>query len=510
MASKAIKNTIYLSIIIISALIIILIFKSNRVHFSHASNSNNKTNDSILKPIFYDSIQIINQTFLGNFEHNYYGDSAPSSLNIIWKKHLGTGKTIVGSEIKEWAGAGWTGQPLMIKEKDKTYIIQGSYSHKLRKIDAENGNFIWEYKFDDVIKGTGSIWLNSKADTIIEKFVILQGSRKGNDKTSNSNIVPSFRAVSYFSGNELWRYNSVKTDCYSRDVDGSAIFINDTAYIGLENGKFLVFNPNYKSADTIDGILQPHVFEEHKIYDDSDKKLHGNNLVTEASVTKLKNRIYIASGSGHLYGYNLKTHQIDWDFFTGSDIDGTPVVSHDSCLIVAIEKEYIKGQGGVFKLNPDLSPDSCVIWYFPTENKGFHTWQGGVIGSATVNDYYNKEKKYKSIAVFTSVDGNMYVIDKDSVTKETVLGPNLRHVYYKPHLIYKYPTGPAIATPIIVQNKIIAPTYHGVYLFEFDEAMNFKLLSKFEASFEATPFVDNGKIYLASRNGFLYCFGNKN
>jgi len=502
------KFIYYISATVIIIIVLISIFKFNLFFSTSAGNIQDKNDDSISIKITPDTIQIINQTYLGNYEHNFYGDSAPAKLDIIWKKHLGTGKTKVGSEYKLWAGAGWTGQPLMISEKGKKYIIQGSYSHKIRKIDAETGEFIWEYKFNDVIKGTGTIWRNNSAKNIEDKFVILQGSRRGINKTNSSKIVPSYRAISYFTGKELWRYNSKKTRSYSRDVDGSALIINDTAYLGLENAKFIVFDPNYKHADSIDGILQPHIFEEHKIYADSDPKLHGGNLVCEASVTKLKNRIYIATGAGHIYGYNLKTRKIDWDFFTGSDIDGTPVVTEDSCLLVSIEKQYIKGFGGVFKLNPDFPPDSSVVWFFPAKNKGFHTWKGGLIGSATVNDRYNKDRKYKSIAVFTAIDGNMYVIDKDSITSETSLGPNLKHTYYKPYLIYKFYTGPAIATPVVVQNRIIAPTYHGVYLFEFDEDMNFKLLDKFESSFEATPFIDKGRIYLASRNGFLYCFGD--
>jgi len=499
----AITGGAIIMIVLLSIIFDISIFNSPR-----ANTKTQFPEDSIITPE-PDTIQLINQTYLGNLEHNFYGDSAPSSLNIIWQKHLGNGKTRVGGEMRTWSGAGWTGQPLMVSENGKKYIIQGTYSHNLRKIDAETGEFIWAYKYDDVLKGTGSIWINKNADTITDKFVILQGSRKGNNYSSSSKIVPSFRAVSYFSGKELWRYNSVKTRCYSRDVDGSAIFINDTAYIGLENGKFIVFDPNYKHADTIDGIIQPHVYSEHKIYADSDANIHGGNLVMEASVTKLKNRIYIATGAGHVYGYNMETDSIDWDFFTGSDIDGTPVVTHDQCLLVAIEKEYIKGQGGVFKLNPDKPADSSVVWYFPTKNKGFHTWAGGIIGSATVNFHYNREKKYKNIAAFTGIDGWMYVIDTDSITKETALGPNYKKVYPVPALLYKYETGPSISTPIIVQDKIIAAGYRGLHLFSFDEEMNVKLLAKFEATFEATPFADAGRIYIASRNGFLYCFGDK-
>ena len=77
-------------------------------------------------------------------------------------------------------------------------------------------------------------------------------------------------------------------------------------------------------------------------------------------------------------------------------------------------------------------------------------------------------------------------------------------------LVFKYKTGPSISTPIIVGNKIVAATYNGIYLFEHDEKMKFKLLAHYQTgSIEATPIVHNKKIYVASRDGSLYCFGEK-
>ena len=66
------------------------------------------------------------------------------------------GKTTISRNLGErlWAGAGWTGQPLIYKEDDSLYLIQGAYDHHLKKINARNGELIWQYKFDDV-KGQG-------------------------------------------------------------------------------------------------------------------------------------------------------------------------------------------------------------------------------------------------------------------------------------------------------------------------------------------------------------------
>ena len=56
---------------------------------------------------------------------------------------------------------------------------------------------------------------------------------------------------------------------------------------------------------------------------------------------------------------------------------------------------------------------------------------------------------------------------------------------------------------------MIQAGYQGIYLFSFDPEMNVKLLNKFVATFEATPFAYHGKIYIASRNVYLYSFGDK-
>ena len=94
------------------------------------------------------------------------------------------------------------------------------------------------------------------------------------------------------------------TDSYSRDVDGSCLMVNDTLYIGLENGIFTVIDPKPSSARNKNGMLQPKILSEAIAMK---KKISPpqKNLVTESSPSKIGNHLYIASGSGHIYGYNL-------------------------------------------------------------------------------------------------------------------------------------------------------------------------------------------------------------
>ena len=464
-------------------------------------------------------------TFLGNETRNYYGNRAPSKLNIIWKINLGKGETIVGSETKMWVGAGWTGQPLYIRNDDVDYIIQGAYDYHLRKINAATGQVIWKYKFDDVIKGTATFFENKKAENIENRYIIMQGSRRGFGVSINARLNPSYRAISFMTGKELWRLNSKRTFSYSRDVDASALIIRGIAYIGLENAIFTVFDPDPSVATIREGILQPKILDEDSLWQETDRKLHGGNLVTEASPALLGDRVYVASGSGHVYGYNLHTHSIDWDFFIGSDMDGTTIVTDDSCLLVSVEKQYIEGQGGVFKLDPRKKPKDAVIWYFPTKDKKFVSWLGGIIGSVAINDYYkntkeeivfsdSSKKKYQdipNIAAFIGIDGYLYVVNhKKLVADKTVSGPRNENEYATPELVFKYKIGPSIGSPIIVDNKLIATGYEGIYLFEFDENMKFRLVQKTNFGIsESTPIVMDGRMYIASRDGYLYCLGEK-
>ena len=449
-------------------------------------------------------IKVINATFLNNEQRNYYGDSLPDSLQIVWKTHLGTGKTWLGGEVS-WSGAGWTGQPLMVEENGKKFIIQGTYSHYLKKISADSGKLIWQYKFDDVIKGTGTIWINRNAQKWDETVTVMQGSRAG--RLPQNEAAPSFRAVSYFTGRELWRIASNRTLCYSRDVDASCVVVNDTGYIGLENGVFTVFNPNPAQAADNGRYFVPQIYKQtDTLYRKEDHTAHGGNLVTEASPMHLNRRVYLASGSGRVWGYNLNSQRMDWEFKIGSDMDGSPVATADNHILIAVEKQFIKGKGGILKLNPNVSPDSAVVWYFPTGDRMFADWKGGIIGSISTNET-TKKPQHKSLAACTAIDGKLWVVDINETTDSTVLLFDGARKVKSPKLIFSYPTGAAISTPLIIGDKILALTYDAMWLFQHDDNYQFRLVSKLDIRGEATPFVHQGRIYVASRDGHLYCIG---
>ncbi|MFH2095535.1 MAG: hypothetical protein ABIJ16_07515, partial [Bacteroidota bacterium] len=268
------------NILFFFGLISILLSPGEKKYEGKAGAENINIHKSSRNPV----IRIINGKYLGNNTNNYYGNIAPSSLNLIWKHYLGYGKSIVkpaeGEEV--FMGAGWTGQPLIVQEKNDKFLIIGAYDHNLKKINAETGELCWQYMFDDIIKGTGNIWLNRKATSNCDRFIILQGSRKGLHNSLFASSVPSLRAVSYASGKEIWKFDVRRTDSYSRDVDGTPLILDDTVYLGLENGLFTVLNADLQKLSEVNGMLQPEKLGEHYLYTKHDIAKHGGNLVTES------------------------------------------------------------------------------------------------------------------------------------------------------------------------------------------------------------------------------------
>lgn len=441
-------------------------------------------------------------TLLGNEQRTLYGVGVPDTLGCVWKVFVGCGTTRVGRDTLLWCGTGWPGQPTLVEEHGKKYVIIGCLDHNLRKLDAETGTELWSYTFDDVIKGTATIFLIR--DSLDERVIILQGSRRGFEKSHDDNIVPSFRAIDG-NGQELWRLNIKKTYSYSRDVDASALVVDSLIFLGAENGIFYVIDPAPEKATKKSGMIQPQIIREIQLYNHNDIKKHGGNLVIEASPVLCQKRIFIAAGSGHVYGMSLETYTIDWDFYIGSDLDGTITVTQDSCLLVPIEKQYIEDNGGVLKLDPSRDPTESVVWYFPTGNVEFAGWEGGVIGSVSTQD---------SLAIVRALDGYVYVLNHYLVDTTTSATFNKKK-YPGPHVLAKIHCGPSISTPLLIDNKIVTTGYDNkLKILKIDRLINKTEITPVDSfvaqgAFESTPLVWHKKIYIGCRDGYFYCLGKE-
>lgn len=482
-------------------------------------------------------------TFLGNEARRFYGvGPVPEKLEVIWKLNIGGGTTggtgkkstepsgspEAKAGLVKWYGTGWTGQPALVRENGKLYLIVGGFDHNLVKIDAATGKELWSYEYPDVIKGSPTVFEDPNAPGDPSRYVVMVGSRRGFPSSMSAPDIAPYRAVSYATGEELWRLPVPRTKSYSRDADGSGFVIGGTAWVGVESGNMYRLDP----FSTVEwkGFRTPKILSEALLLGDKRAASHGGNLVLEASPTLLGDRVYAASGAGHVYGMNKDTLAIEWDYFIGSDMDGTPVATTDGYLFAEVEKQYIKGKGGLLKLDPRKLAKDALVWYFPTGDRTFADWLGGIIGSCSVNDEYNTDGSRPALVACTAIDGNLYVLSQDNLSGDTVAGPNLEKGLPTPKVVFKESVGGAISTPIMVDDYVIAAGYGNtvnVYKITYTPgsagpgvalktragemvSVSIKRVSRFSGggSYESTPIVWQGRIYIGSRDGYLYCLGD--
>jgi len=468
-------------------------------------------------------------TYLGGPSRRFYGRGpVPERLDVIWKFRLGTGKTSGTASSKgpvNWSGSGWTGQPTIVKDKGRLYLIASSYDHHLRRIDAETGEEVWSYEFPDVIKGTNTVIVNPSPTGEDDRLLVICGSRKGFGLSLGASSVAPVRCVTFGSGKEVWRLPSPRTKAYSQDADSSGLLIGGSYYQALEAGYIYRLDPT--KTEPWGAFRRPKALASTLLFEPSDAAKHGGNLLPEGSPTVVGDRLFICSGAGHVYGLSLPDLKKVWDFKTGSDLDSTPALTKTGRIIVGIEKQYIAGKGGAMMLDPSKPPASAPVWFFPTGNRNFVDWQGGIIGSVSINDEYDPDHSRPALAAFTGIDGNVYLVSQDQMAGGTVPGFDGKTRYPTPILVAKHYVGGAISTPIIVDDHLIACGYDAklhVFRISYDAPKGVRLKARngqevsvgltevatFKAgAIESTPVVWRGRIYIGSRDGYLYCLGEK-
>ena len=470
---------------------------------------------------YVDGIKVA--SFLGGETRRFYGiGPVPERLEVIWRTSIGsgsTGGTASSAGMVQWAGTGWTGQPALVRDKGKLYLLVGGFDHNLVKIDAETGEELWAYTFDDVIKGSPTVFRMPGTD----RLAVVCGSRRGFPRGMSDPSIAPVRCVDFETGEELWRLTAPTTRSYSRDADSSPVMIGDTLYVAIETGHLYAVDPS--KTEERNGHRWPLIKGEQVLIGDERASSHGGNRVLESSPSVIGDTIYIASGAGHVYGVDKDDLSVVWDHWIGSDLDGSPITTSDGHILQAVEKQYIPGKGGVLKLDPRKPADDAVVWFFPTGDKTFADWKGGVIGSVAVNDSYGSDAARPALAAFTAIDGNLYVVSQDE-TEGTVAGPQGQPGIPTPKLVFRQNVGGGISTPLMVDDYIIQGGYGAtmnVFKIDYqaeggvplkDRAGNqwtvgVEKIASFPAgSFESTPIVWQGRIYVGSRDGSFYCLGD--
>ena len=340
-----------------------------------------------------------------------------------------------------------------------------------------------------------------------------------------------YRAVTFGSGKELWRLPVPQTACYSRDCDGSGFFLDGRQYIGVESGWMYALDP--LQTERWNG-QKPQIVAQRLLLGDARAASHDGNLVLESSASVLGRRIYISSGAGHVYGMRRSDLAVEWDYFIGSDLDGTAVPTRRGKLLVPVEKQYIKGHGGVLCLDPSKPPEQghrLVLPHRRPQGRGVEGRPHRLRAPSTTST--TATARLPALTAFNAIDGYLHVVSQDTMSGQLVKGPNLEPGLQTPVEVARLWNGGAISTPLLFGDTLIAAAYdQRVHLYHLaftpsEEgrrgraaerqrrrqvlAVSVTETDQFFAGggFESTPTLWNGRVYVGCRDGWFYCLGDK-
>lgn len=438
--------------------------------------SNNFSNKNNFAEVYGNSLSM----FRGNPTRTWYGNGdIPINPKIVWKypEEAMCAKSTAKGETKEWCGTGWTGQPVVYKEKNKTEIIFGAYDKKVHFVNPTTGEETRKpFETGDIIKGTVTVDPDGFP-------LIYFGSRDN-----------KLRIVSLQEDEpkEIWYLDAKKIPgIWNDDWDGNPIIINDYLITGGENGWFYVIKLNRKYTEENKVSVNPEITFSMPSYDENFiKKVGDNNVSIENSVAIYKNTAYFGNSGGRVMGIDIsnienKKADVVFDFWTGDDIDSSIVIDSEGNLYVSIEEERLNERsqqiGQIIKLNPNK--ENPLEWSIKIPSRSENI-NGGIWSTpAILNDYL----------YVTTNPGDFLVIDKNTgdITFKEEIGAH------------------GWSSPLISNNKILIATCFGkLLIYDLTSPDMPVKVSDFQmpggSCIESTPALIDGELYFGSRDGFFY------
>jgi hypothetical protein len=425
-------------------------------------------------------------TFRGNAGRSYYGEGPVPLDPVIRWQHPGRTKlcseSIVGIDVSEWCGTGWTGQPNVIGlPGGGIEVREGAYDGRYHFVDGETGEAVRPpLETHDLAKGS--------ATTDPDGFPLYYaGSRDGHLRVV---------ALDRPEPETLWSIDagtSVPRPLRNDDWDGAALVVGDHLLEGSENGWFYVIrlHRGYDPRGLV--TVDPEVVATIPGFDDELLAALGDQEVSiENSVAFRKGIAYFANSGGLVQGWDLgdllsggdQVEQV-FRFWVGDDVDASIVIDGQGFLYVAAEyqrfNERSREVGQLMKLDP-RSPDDPVVWSIDAREIGFE----GAGGS------WSTPALYGELVFFSTAAGRVLEVDRESgqVLHELKVG------------------APSIASPVVVDGVLILGDCLGdLYAWDVsDPTVDPPLLwrMRLDGCIESTPAVWRGWLYLGTREGYLY------
>jgi outer membrane protein assembly factor BamB len=423
--------------------------------------------------------------FRGNPTRTYYGSGPiPEPATVAWRypEEPMCGTSSVGGEASLWCGTGWTGQPAVwVRPDGVTEVVFGAYDKAVHFLDAATGRPTRpRFEVGDLIKGSVTIDPDGYP-------LIYFGSRD-----NRLRVVALDREIP----SELWALNANSVNgVWNNDWDGNPAIIDDVMYEGGENGWFFAVKLNRDIDEEGFVTVDPTVVFETPGYTPELRSRVGNNVSIENSVALYEQRAYFANSGGRVVGLDIRSIErgeapVVFDFWAGDDIDATIVVDAEGMLYVSVEQERFNARsrevGQLIKLDP-YTADDPLLW--SVEVPALPGEDGGIWATPALHGGYLYAATHP---------GELLVVDTGTgeVTFRDQIGWH------------------AWSSPVVVDDTLLVSTNcvdgAGLRAYDLTDPATPRFLweaTETGGCIESTPVVWDGRIYVGSRDGYFYAFG---
>jgi outer membrane protein assembly factor BamB len=439
--------------------------------------------------------------FRGNPTRTWYGsgpipETAPTQQWRFPDSPM-SGNSPVGNTEKWWSGTGWTGQPLVhVRDDGKTEVVFGAYDKKIHFVDADTGQRLRpDYDMGDIIKGTITIDPDGYP-------LLYAGSRD-----------PRFRILALDGDEvrEVWSLHAKSVEgMWNDDWDSNPVVIDDMLYVGGENSWWFAIKLN--RGYNADGIVTvaPEVVFQMPAWTDELFDLLGRQHSVENSTAIFGQKAYFATSGGRVVGVDISdvengNAEVFFDFWMGDDIDSTILIDKEGFIYVVAHADHektnntaarrVRDVGQLVKLDTSIPASSLssldpIVW-----SLDIPAARGQDTGA------WATPALHEDGLIFVAADsGDLLAVDTDTglVVWEDFIGTN------------------AWSSPLIVDDTLLVitnclSTERGLRAYDLDDPLAPREMWEATISeggcIEATPAVWNGRIYIGSRDGFMYAFG---
>ncbi len=427
--------------------------------------------------------------FRGNPSRTWYGNGPlPTAPETLWRfpNSPMCGMSSVGEETTQWCGTGWTGQPAVwVRPDGITEVVFGAYDKAVHFVDAATGERTRpDFPVGDLIKGSVTIDPDGYP-------LLYFGSRD-----NKLRIV----ALDRESPTELWSIDAADhPGIWNNDWDGNPSIVDDVMFEGGENG--ILFATKLNRGYGTGGLVRvdPEILVKVRGWtDELIRSVGDRNMSIESSVAILDGRLFFTNSGGRVVGLDITNIEngeapIVFDFWAGDDIDATPVVDADGMLYVAVELERnlprAREVGQILKLDPS-NPEDPLVWgvAVPALNGAS---DGGAWATPALGDGYLYAATHP---------GDLLAID--TATGEIVWQDDIGfHAW---------------SSPLVVDGHLLTAvdceTGGGLRAYSLADPAAPSLVWDMPlrgACIESTPTVWDGRIFVGSRDGFFYAFGDR-